>query len=373
MFRRRAQLGPIAIDVGNRRVRMIQLMAEGKQLRVVGAGEAATVGPPPTPREHFALQEPVIRKLLRAGRFVGRSVVSAVPLTGVRVKTFRLPCMPEEDLTRAVRFEAAERFPSLDEDPEVRYLKAGSIETGQGEQFELIVMAAGGDVVRSHLEAVRAAGFESLALDLGPAATFRTFERFLLRVEDAEQVTAFLDLGYSGSRFLIAVGSEIAVLRLFDIGVGAFEKAIGDGLSIPPEEARQMYERTIPEPEAESDTEDERSRAVLAAMQPQIDQLAKEIGLCLRYFSVTFRGRQVEGVTCVGGGARHGGVQSRLAEVLGIPVRTGHALRSITTEDRDFGVDRRSGLPEWATAVGMALRGMVSRSRGAAPAVEAAG
>lgn len=310
-----------------------------------------------------------IKQLIREGGFQGKRVIIGAPHNATRIKNFRLPRMPEEELSEAVRFEALERFQGLDDEAEIRYYSAGEVQSGQGEQSELIVIAVRGDVIRGYLRALSDSGLMCGSIDFAPAAGFRPFERFLKRTEDVDRVNVFLDVGFGGSRLVLTRGTEIAFVKVFDLGVDALEAAVAKGLSIEREEASELW-RAAAQP-AEDEVEDERRPAVAAAVAEPIAKLGKEISLCLRYFSVTFRGLHGDGITCVGGGARSALLRERLSEAVQLPVRIGHPMRSLATDQVFTGADRRSGQPEWTTVVGLAMKGLALDRSGKAETREA--
>ncbi len=357
----RPVIGPIGIDFGAHRVRLIQLASLGGRLEVIAASETPTP-PVGVPCGAAGGMLAGVRAMMASGGFRGDRVVLAVSHSLIKVKNFRLPIIPEEELEQAVLFEASERFQSLDGNPEVRFFNAGRVESAQGPQCELIVAAVRGDTLDAMLTAADEAKLEVDAIDFAPAAMFRPFERFLKREEDAGQINAFLDLGQGGSRLVITQGDEIAFAKTLDIGCAAFQSAIGSSLSVGADEAAELFALSMrtAEPSAAGAT-DERLPAVWQALAAPIEQLGKEIGLCLRYYSVTFRGLRPDGITCVGGGARHGGVLERLTAVIGAPVVPGHPLRGVHCATVLAGPDRRSGQPEWATAAGLAMRGFVPK------------
>jgi len=357
----RRQTSSIGLDLGKNTIRLLQLSSKGDGLSVIAAAHAPAEAGQVDPVDRINANADLIKKLLSTGAFIGRRVTTALPIGATRIKSFRLPCIPDEELDDAVRFEALERFQSLDEEPEIRYFKAGRIRAGQGDQFELIVVATPGALIRAHISALEDIGLVSHALDFTPSAAFRPFERFLKREEDAGDVNTFLDIGYEGSRLVITAGSEVAFTKAFDIGVAAFEEAIAKALSVDSARARELYEDFVGDadpPAPESDSRE--GPAILDALGGVVEQLGKELNLCRRYFSVTFRGLHSESITCVGGGSRNPVLLARLSESIGDPARAGHPLLNISSDSVFPGPDRRGGQPEWATVVGLAMKGLRS-------------
>ena len=384
--------GPIGIELGAHQLRAAQVVRSARSLEIVAAASVVTPGALDfgDPEALATLASP-LRELLQRGRFSGRRAVLGLPLRAARIKNFRLPCMPDEELAAAVRFEARERFAGLDDEAQVRFYNAGAVASGQGEQAELIVLAVPGPVIRAHLALLAQLRLRAEALELPPGAMFRCFERFLQRNEDAGVVNAFFDLGESGSRLVIAQGREIAFLKTFDIGAAHLRAAVAKSFTLNDTEAAELWHSVshgVPEADpadeaepatpgagqpADDETDEvsatdatcvadatsaesiDRLPAVREAIAPLAAQLGKELNLCLRYFSVTFRGYRPDSITAVGGLARHGLWLTALSEAAGLPVRQGHPLRHVQADRVFAGDDRRSGQPEWATALGLAM------------------
>ncbi len=108
-------------------------------------------------------------------------------------------------------------------------------------------------------------------------------------------------------------------------------------------------------------------QAVHDAIRGSIDELSREVGLCLRYFSVTFRGRRPASVKLVGGEA----YTEQLAHLFD---ESGHvrAEQFVLSDRVDFSrigdmVGSDAAHSEWSVATGLAMwRSPGSKKRGAA-------
>ena len=70
-------------------------------------------------------------------------------------------------------------------------------------------------------------------------------------------------------------------------------------------------------------------QAVFDAGRSIMEDLGREVSLCLRYFSVTFRGQRPEKVRLVGGEACDPHLHAVLNTALPIPVETSRPLFSV--------------------------------------------
>jgi hypothetical protein len=96
-------------------------------------------------------------------------------------------------------------------------------------------------------------------------------------------------------------------------------------------------------------------QAVYDSTRSIIEDLGREISLCLRYYSVTFRGHRPTRLRLVGGEACDPQLLALLNSNLTIPVEAGKPLFSLSTS-RMRSTERRGMMCEWAQALGLALR-----------------
>jgi type IV pilus assembly protein PilM len=358
------RIDPIAIDFGSRFVRVMQLARHRSQATITAMGERALPPGPRTLQEHARLQADAAREILAEARFTGTDAICMLDWDETRFCTLRLPALPDDEITQTVRQQASERLGLGAEDAEFRFVVAGDVRQGTELHQELMVFAAQRGAIDARVELLRSIGLEPAAIGVGPCALFRGFERFLRREEDRGQVSALLDVGYSATRVVISRGAELIFFRSLPIGGRLFDEQVGDHLDLSLAEAsdlrmtlrRQCVAALTGQLAPDADGVGESTqRAVLDALRAPLDQLGKELQLCLRYCSATFRGIGAGTVTVVGGEACNTDMLRLLSDRLNLPFQIGRPIRNIHCDGDFDGADWRTGKPEWATAVGLAF------------------
>lgn len=356
----RRPVDPIGLDLGTRFVRMLQVAGQKGQTTVTACAQHEIAPGVYSSAELEHLHVRAVRTMLAEGRFIGREVVSALSWDQLQLRNVRVPPMPEDDMAEAVRFEAADRMGLSEGRGEIRFLVAGDVRQGTELRQEVIVLGAERSVIDAHLALLDRAGLRPVAIDAAPCAMFRGFERFLRRGEDQSEANVFIDLGYSATRVLMSRGPEIMFVKAIPIGGRRFDELVGEALSVAPHEAVQLRRRLAGRREAAGEpgtaADDGLRRSVFDAIRPALEQLGKEIALCIRYCSVTFRGPRAETVTVVGGEACVPDLLQQLSDQVGIPFHPGKPLKHIAIEADLDGIDRRNGQPEWSTALGLAIK-----------------
>jgi len=86
------------------------------------------------------------------------------------------------------------------------------------------------------------------------------------------------------------------------------------------------------------------------------EELAREISLCFRYYTVTFRGKRVERAVFTGGEAYENILLNVLRRQLTVEIEVAQPLKGFDMMNINFDSDRRGLLCEWAVAVGLSLK-----------------
>jgi type IV pilus assembly protein PilM len=394
----KAQLQPIGLDIGHDSIKMIQLESSGSTLSVHAAARQALSDEVKSraaeaPEAFLAASVELIKQMLRGsggvggvvptgpGCFTGRHVVAALPRQLVHVKNLRLPMIPADEIAGAVEFEARNVFPFDTDQAYVRFLHAGEVRQGSDVKQEVIVLAARHADVDQFLEQLHRCDVVVESLDFEPSAIYRGVERFIRRREDENEVHVLVDVGFRRSQVVIGRGRDITFVKPIDIGGQQITDVVSRKLGITMHEASALRRRlnepqsgavagvvagavvsatTIPDaqPTNAPTTPPKRDpvrQAVYDATRGIMEELGREIALCLRYCSVTFRGQRASRVKLIGGEAADADLLAALQTVLPIPAEAGRPLHSIDTS-RMKPTDRRGTMSEWAVAVGLGLK-----------------
>ncbi len=359
---RRQKRGAIALDVGSEGVKLLQLTHSDGRCRVLAAGRGAFDPPPgagdPQRRRQLAVQ--AVRELLQTGRFRGRRVVSCLRTDELAVKNVRLPQMPEQELRRAVLWEARERFGFEVDGERLHYLRAGQVRQGGQMREEVILIAAAPDTLAGHLDMLSEMHLSPLHIGAEPVALLRAYRRRLRRAEDESTVSVLVDVGLGGARVVVARGQQALLIKSIELGGRTFNEAVGQALGLSYAEAAHLRRRRAfrSRPSGEQMPADQVEWSIFDAVRGSVEALAREISLCLRYCSVTFRGLRPAEITLTGGEAYDPAVAKLLGQCLDCRCVVGRPLEGVEISGVDLGEDRRSVLTEWSVATGLALHGL---------------
>jgi type IV pilus assembly protein PilM len=370
---------PIGLDLGTHRVRLLQLRRRGGRGGRGGLAVAAAADrelpadlPPSGPQRRSALAV-LLRAMLRSGDFRGRQVISCVPAAAIQYKNLRLPRMPTEELRAALTWEASTRLnlgPA--EKTVIQFYDAGEVRQGEEMRQEIILMAAPAETLDDHLALLLEADLKPLAIDGLPSALVRGLGAVGETGPDAAATVA-VDVGHQFSKVVIARRGEVVFFKLVDIGGDKFDRAVAEKLNLSPVEAAELRRRISKSPAAGAEPlfgqtrREGVERAIFEAVRAEAGNLAHEVGLCLRYYSVTFRGKRPDKVLLAGGGATEPQLARVLNEDAGLTAEPARPLAGAETG----GIIELDGsgpdYSQWTVAAGLATRES-ARATGAAPA-----
>ncbi len=402
---------PIGLDIGHSSVKMIQLEVKGGYRNVIAAAKTDIdpgLNGDKEARRSFVVS--AVKRMLADGGFRGRNVVSCLSNDSLRISNLRLGRTDTERIEQAVKKEMQPRF-GLDPDKDVvDYIVAGDVRHGDEIRSELILLAADSETVKDHIDMLAEAGLRPVAVDTIPCALFRAFERSLQRQEDKKQTTVFVDVGSRFTTVVFGRAGQISFIKQVPIGGERFNQEVAaklgvdisgaqtlrrtlraerlavagsrgltcdktDGDNQTQQEQDGAPELALPQVRTEDsfgvDLENSRPfdgirqrldtstrQAVVDAVSAVAEELAKEISLCFRYYTVTFRGKRVERAVFAGGGAYEDILLNVLRRQLTVEIEVAQPLKGFDLMNVDFGGDRRGLLYEWAVAVGLSLKGL---------------
>jgi type IV pilus assembly protein PilM len=253
-------------------------------------------------------------------------------------------------------------------DPEndaMDYIVAGNVKQGDEIKKELVLFACSNEIIKNHIEMLEQNGLKPVSIDIMPCAMFRSFERSFRRQEDMDNAVVFVDIGSLYTTIVFGRGREICFVKQLKIGGEKFNCEVASKLGITNREAeilrKELQNESCASKETEKRIDASTRQGMIDAISKVAEELAKEISLCLRYYSVTFRGKRVERAFFTGGGSYENILLDIMKRQLAIEIEIAQPLRGFDIKNEKVNFDiynERSGLLcEWTVAVGLSLKG----------------
>ncbi len=373
---------PIALDIGHNSIKMIQLAINGGHTSVLAAGKARIdpcINGDDRERRSFVVSK--IKQMLTQGNFRGKKVISCLPNDRLKITSLRLAEAESDKIGQTLRKEVAQRF-GLDPDKDaINFVLVGDVRQGDEIKSELILFAADNESIKDHIELLEEAGLRPVGIDMVPCALFRSYERSLQRQEDKERTAVFVDVGGRFTTVVFGHGREISFVKQISIGGENFNQEIAAKLGVSINEAEMLRGKlrmvrtanaekglwpsgqnsavndSLADNTALGNLDASTRQVMVDAISAVAEQLAREISLCFRYYTVTFRGKRVERAVFSGGEAYEKILLNVLKRQLAVEIELAQPLKGFDMMNLNFDSDRRGLLCEWAVAVGLSLKG----------------
>jgi type IV pilus assembly protein PilM len=339
--------GPIGIDFGARSLKLVQFTADNARLleAVRWDFEGAADGADQEEQDRRTVE--ALERVREGRAFRGRDVVLCLGPRELFMQNIRVPRGDAVDVERAVQQEAAGRIPFSIADAEIRFIEAGDVRQGDDVLREVILFACPRDAITRQLDIVQRAGLNPVSVDVEPAALLRAYGQQFRRDEDQHQRVMYVRMGYSHTAVVIAAGQDPLFVKYIDVGGKQMDDAVAKQLRLDAGEAAALRRHNG---DRRADQQDpDISRSVAAAIRPTVEKLAKELAMCVRYHSVTFRGTPLARMVLAGGEANQV-LSEELAQRLNLTCDLGDPLR-------DHGsTSQRGRAGQWDVATGLAIR-----------------
>ncbi|MHC5061962.1 MAG: pilus assembly protein PilM [Planctomycetota bacterium] len=350
------KIGPIGLDIGQDSIRMIQLASSGEKAWLIAADETqlnTAVDADDTQKRDFVVS--AIKTMLARSNFRGKDVVSSLSSDSLKIKSLRLDTADTEQIEDLMHKDIASQFGLDAESDEIRYMVAGSVYQGDEIKNEVIFLGTDKQSITEHISLLEEVGLSPVAIDAVPCALLRCFQDSFRRQEDQHLVSVFIDVGSSFTTVIISRGRQMAFAKQIPIGGRRLNEQVSSRLNIDYDEAVLLRSKLR---NADPETIEASTRqAVLDAMGQVIEELAKEISLCFKYYAVTFRGNRPTEAVFAGAEAYESILLETLKKHLDIEIKIAQPLRGFDLSDTHLGSDANTSFCEWAVAVGLGIKG----------------
>jgi len=343
---RKKRVSPIGLDLGANSVKLVQFSADGRELI-----EAARWDLSPAKDSSDATQSArwveALKRVQQNRKFQGRDVVVGLTKERLFLQNIRVPTSDESVLERVAQQEAASRLPFPVGESDIRYLTAAEVRQGDTLMREVILVACHRPMLEEALNAVEAARLKPVAVDVEPLAMMRCNVRQFRRDEDSEQRIMFVHVGQNKSMVLISQGERVLFVKYLQVGGQQMDEAVGDSLNLGVTDAIALRRNNG---DRRSDQQDpELTRGITDALRGVVDELAQELSLCIRYHSVTFRGKPLARMV-LGGGEASSGLATALEDRLNLKCELSDPFRNFS------GKTGGNRVGQWDVAVGLAAK-----------------
>lgn len=330
----------LGLDVGSSSVKAVELTREGSAFKVTGMAQAPLTSP--------AELKETVKEALRRGAFRTKLTCTNVSGRNVSVKHISMTSMPEEEMKKALLFEADKHIPFEVGDVFLDGQRIGQPLPG-AKEMTVALAAAKRNLILERAELVAGIGLAPSIVDVDAFALGNAFELGLLAAGGvpSQRSVAIIDIGAAKTSICILRGTATFFTREINSAGADATDAIAKKLTLPPAEAERV--KCAP---------GENESACREATALHLDDLANEIRMSLEFYESQHESA-VEDLRLTGGASRLPWLAESLGKALGKPVSPWNPFEKLPAEGQ--GLD-----PQTLAAAGGAMAvalGLASRLR----------
>ncbi|MBL7078357.1 type IV pilus assembly protein PilM [Candidatus Shapirobacteria bacterium] len=330
--------GQIGLDIGVSLTKIACLEKRGEGWKLLGLGETTS---PPGGTQLLSAESRLaeaVKKLVADLGIKTRVAISALPEESITSRVLSFPPMKEEEVYKAIFYEAETFVPYPLEEVQVDY----QILQQTPDRILAFVVAAQKTIIERYEKIINEANLVPAAIETTATALSRCLP------ESMEKPAMILDLGARNSTMVVTKNGSIYFTRTVPFGGEAFTRSLSVALGMDnfqAEEYKKAYGFKGGEWEGK----------IHRALHDVFVRLGEEIKKGLLAFQEEWQD-QVGFLMIAGGGASLPGLTEELVKILGIEVQINQPLAGIDLEGAKWLVQSREDLARFAVAVGLAKR-----------------
>lgn len=338
------------LDISDLSLKIIQLKKRGQFLKLASFGETR-MSPGIIEQGEIKNENELAENIKKAVKEVQgekirtKYVVISLPEEKTFLQVIQLPSMKEEDVKKAVYFEAENYIPLpiekvyLDSQVVSRDQKSGKLNVS--------IAAVPKTTADLYLSSLKKAGLRPVAFEIESQA----ISRALVEKETSQDPLLLIDLGANRTNFIIFCGCSLGFTSTAQVSSKQFTEAIANSLKIDLKQAEELKIK-------HGLSNDKSSKKIFKVLYPFLVDLSTQTEKYLNYCQVNY-GQEVKSVLLSGGGANMKGLVDFLSVYLKLPVKRGNPWTNILpNQEKASGLLTYEESLRYTTALGLALRGV---------------
>lgn len=341
----------LGIDIGTISIKLVELSRHGSLFRLENYGFLESYGH--LERLNNALQTSTLRMmdreiaemlklLIKTSKVRTKNAVVSIPSFLAFITLLELPEMSQEEVGKAIPFQARQYVPLPISEVAIDWLKVGEKEDEQGNKKQLILLVAvPTEQIRKYQGICKAAGLNLLALEVESLSLAR-----VLTAGDPTP-TVLVDIGGRSTNIAVVDQGLLKFNSQIDFGGGDFTGALATGLNINPRRAEEL----------------KKTRGLLGTggeyelstlMAPLLDAIISEVRRAKDSYERNYN-RKIERVMLAGGSANLLGIEKYFKDQLGVPVIKANPFSKVVYPKHLGGLVDDLG-PPLSVALGLGIR-----------------
>ncbi len=359
-----AAYGPIAVHFTQEHLHLVQLETLGDG--GFGLQSRESLSYPGTRAELMASPAAVcnlVRRAMRAGKFRGRNIVSAMPPEQVRVMSVSYPANAAGSEAGSIAKLMVDRLDGALSDYVIDYVPIRK-SSRDGDRLALVAVSRL-EHVNTYLDSLASAGLHVDLLEIGSLAIKRLIDSG--PASDQQDNIIVIDVGDTTSHLITISGRRLLADLEMQFGEALILSAITKSLDLATSVAKDLVLTHGLDPTqkssevVDSNFDTDVAATIVEIVIPEFLKLVGEINRAFLFADSESHGDGRKRIYIVGGMARWPGAATLLSSLAKMPVESlGRDHMPFAKDSASIAIVSDQQAAEMSTAVGLALRGMLA-------------
>jgi len=315
----------LALDIGTHSLKLVEVRDTPKGPSLVSMGHEViqyTAGASAEEKRRHVAQ--ALGDLVLQNKVKTRRVHVIISEPDIYLRHINIPIVPENELARAIRWQAEKYIPFPIDEAIVDFQILSSKVRGSENQMEIVIVALPQKLIEQYIELVKEVKLIPAVIDAAPFAVAKAF-RHNYEIQ-ADEIIPVIDIGAHTTSVVIVKRDSIQLVRNFNVAGQQLTDVIAKDRSITRDKAEEM-KKNFCFSRSTFDREDDVSIASL--MKPVIVEWAEQVNRSLAYCEKELIQDNVQQVYLCGGGATMTGLNKILADMLKISVKVADPFKKV--------------------------------------------
>ncbi len=345
-----AKLPQLVIDIGQQRIKILQLRKSKAGVEVIKAGEERLMLPPNVDNETFykRIEETLPLLLQRLGIKEKRAVVT-IPGRAAFTRRLRIPVVRGRQLERIIRYEARQHIPFPLDQVNMDYKVSEA--PGDMAELEVNLVAVRKDAAEAYTAILKKCGLRVDVIEASPLSVYNAYASS--DEHDPEEVTAIVSIGASGTDIVIEQNGMMQFMRSAPIAGNTLTVSLAKGLEVSYEKAEELKTKPASEYAEGEEESGISSEKVSGILEKGFENIVTEVRRSFDFYVSQPDAMPVTRVFLCGGTSKMEGVSDFLEDRLGVPVKV---FDGVQCEGVEFPEEHKDFIRYEAPLLGMAIR-----------------
>ncbi len=327
------------LDIGSSSIKLIELNGKSVRAATIMPNPVGKAGADLVPAEKSVLVD-TVKKLLATAKPSTRKVVVSIPELLVYTRVMQFPLMSTPELATAIKWEAEQVIPYPIDKMELSWVVLFKPkDLSSNEKMKVLVVGVPTKVSEAYIELLDSVGLEAVRVENELVSLVRA----TTTSKKLNGVTMICDIGYSGTRLVVADTNQVYANYNSPLGGMAFTKIIADTFHLTVQQAEE-YKRAYGLDKSQFEGK------LYTSVEPVLTSLLADINKVVAGYLNSYPDRKIDRLVLVGGGAYLKGLLGVMVQQTGLEVFVGNAFDGLRVAEALKGLGT-----VYAGAVGCAI------------------